>query len=85
MVDNYTTRLTVRTTVDLKGAYLGLCRARGVVASDEIRAFMVRELAEAVQDKQSKKAIQNAARKEAEGHKQEKTKKCADTADMFHK
>ena len=46
----YPTKLVVRTTVELKGAYFGLCKARGVVASDEIRDFMAREVAKALQD-----------------------------------
>ena len=39
-LDNYyTTRLVVRTTDELKGAYLAVCKAKGVTASEEIRVY----------------------------------------------
>lgn len=81
----YATRFTVRTTVELKGAYLGLCEARGVVASDEIRDFMAKEVAQALQDNRPKKVIETATAKVAEGRKAEKLAKCSSTADMFDK
>lgn len=83
MEQYYATRFTVRTTVELKGAYLGLCKARGVVASDEIRDFMAREVAQALQDNRPKKVIQTAT--EAEGHQSVKSDKCANTPDLFNK
>lgn len=79
----YATRFTVRTTVELKGAYLGLCEARGVVASDEIRDFMTRELTKALEDTRSQKVIEAATVEVAEGRKDENLNKCANTADMF--
>lgn len=74
----YPTRLVVRTTVELKGAYFGLCKARGVLASDEIRDFMAREVAKALQDNRPTKVIETAAAEVAEGCKAEKLNKCAD-------
>lgn len=79
----YATRFTVRTTVELKGAYLGLCEARGVVASDEIRDFMTRELSKALEDNRPKKVIEATTVEVAEGHTDENLNKCANTADMF--
>ena len=81
----YATRFTVRTTVELKGAYLGLCEARGVVASDEIRDFMASEVSKALQDTRPQKVIETATAKVAEGRKAEKLNKCANTADMFER
>lgn len=83
-LDNYyTTRLTVRTTDELKGAYLGLCKAKGVVASDEIRAFMVSELEKALQDNWRGKIADTATRVRTEGRQAQKPVKCDDTSDMF--
>lgn len=83
-LDNYyTTRLTVRTTDELKGAYLGLCKARGVVASDEIRAFMVSELEKALQDNWRGKIADSDTRVRTDGRQAEKAIKCDNTGDMF--
>lgn len=71
----YNTRLIIRTTEELKGAYLGLCRSKGVTASDEVRAFMARELQKAAQDTYRGKPPTNAAKWKTEGQQEKKSKK----------
>lgn len=80
--NNYPSRLVVRTSDELKGAYLGLCKARGVTASDEVRAYMAREIAKHTgRDVQADLNAQprGAASRQAENHG-----KCDNTADMFY-
>ena len=79
----FTSRLVVRTTDELKGAYLGLCKARGVTASDEVRAFMVKELELALRAKSKDKPVNNAAKAKTEGQQVKNVEKCANTVDMF--
>lgn len=80
----YTSRLVVRTTDELKGAYLGLCKARGVTASDEVRAFMVRELESALRAKTRDKPMNKATSAKTDRLQGEKVEKCANTVDMFN-
>lgn len=83
----YPTRFVVKCTKELKGAYLGLCRAKGVSASDEIRAFVVRELQEAM--KYSYTGLTKGGSWPAENDDTENKKpsepvqKCENTLDMF--
>lgn len=79
----YTTRLVVRTTDELKGAYLAVCKARDVVASEEIREFMAKTVADALQDDRQVKVPKNADRLKTDSPQAEKTEKCKNTADMF--
>lgn len=61
-MDNYyTTRLVVRTTDELKGAYLAVCKAKGVTASEEIREFMANTVAAALQDDRQVKVLKKQA------------------------
>ena len=83
MEQNYTSRLVVRTTDELKGAYLGLCRARGVTASDEVRAFMVEELEKALRAKMRDKPVNNAVEAKTDSPQVKNVEKCANTVDMF--
>jgi hypothetical protein len=83
MEQNYTSRLVVRTTDELKGAYLGLCKARGVTASDEVRAFMVEELEKALRAKMKDKPVNNAAEAKTDSPQVKNVEKCANTVDMF--
>lgn len=86
MARHYTTRFVVRCTEDFKGAYLGLCEARGVTASDEIRAFVARELSDAAANSYVGKKGQNAdIGQTADGRQAENSVKCSDTVDMFDK
>lgn len=83
-LDNYyTTRLVVRTTDELKGAYLAVCKAKGVTASEEIREFMANTVAAALQDDRQVKVLKKASRSKTEGRQAEKADKCEKTADMF--
>ena len=79
----YTTRLVVRTTDELKGAYLAVCKAKGVTASEEIRDFMAKAVASALQDDRQVKVLKNAGRLKTDSPQAKKADKCDNTADMF--
>ena len=69
-MDNYyTTRLVVRTTDELKGAYLAVCKAKGVTASEEIREFMANTVAAALQDDRQVKVLKKASRSKTENRR----------------
>ena len=80
--NNYPSRLVVRTSDELKGAYLGLCKSRGVTASDEVRAYMAREIAKYTG--RGVQADRNAQPREAASRQAENNEKCNKTADMFY-
>lgn len=79
----YTTRLVVRTTDELKGAYLAVCKAKGITASEEIREFMAKAVAVALQDDRQVKVLKNASRLKTDSPQVKNAGKCDNTADMF--
>lgn len=47
MVDNYASTLLIKVSPEMKGAFQGLCKARGVSVSAELRRFMADQLNDA--------------------------------------
>lgn len=75
MLNNDTTML-IKLPSDLKGAYQGLCKARGVSVSEELRRFMADEV------KASTKGIATDS-KPSKMPLKDKPTRCDKTPDMF--
>lgn len=83
MADYYDARLSLKLTEELKSAYAGLCKARGVTVSEKLREFMSKDLADALQDDRQYKAVHVVGVKKTDRPQAEKADKCEKTADMF--
>lgn len=94
MSDEVTTTLLLRLPVELKGSFQGLCNARGVSVSEELRRFMADEVASAAmgmttKDRPSAKPVAKkipvvrASKSKASVKKQGNPTKCDKTDDMF--
>lgn len=83
MADYYDARLSLKLTEELKSAYAGLCKARGVTVSEKLREFMAKDLADALQGDRQFKAVHVVGVKKTERPQAENTEKCDNTADMF--
>lgn len=94
MNDEITTTLLLRLPVDLKGSFQGLCNARGVSVSEELRRFMADEVASAAlgmttNDRPRNKAVAKkipvvkASVKQSSAPVANKAQKCDRTEDMF--
>lgn len=94
MSDEITTTLLLRLPVDLKGSFQGLCNARGVSVSEELRRFMADEVASAAlgmttNDRSRNKTVAKkipvvkASVKQSSAPVANKAQKCDRTDDMF--
>ena len=94
MSDEVTTTLLLRLPIDLKGSFQGLCNARGVSVSEELRRFMADEVASAAlgmttNDRPRNKTIAKkipvvkASVKRPSAPVVNKAPKCDRTEDMF--
>lgn len=94
MNDEITTTLLLRLPIDLKGSFQGLCNARGVSVSEELRRFMADEVARAAlgmttNDRPRNKTIAKkipvvkASVKQSSAPVANKAPKCDRTEDMF--
>lgn len=84
MADYYDARLSLKLTEELKSAYSGLCKARGVTVSEKLREFMAKDLADALKDDRQFKALHVVGVKKTDSPQEEKSIKCDNTADMFN-
>lgn len=86
--------LLIRLPVELKGSFQGLCKARGVSVSEELRRFMADEVASAAlgmttrdrpRDKTvaKKNPVVKASKKQTEGSETDKPTRCDKTGDLF--
>lgn len=57
MVDNYASTLLIKVSPEMKGAFQGLCKARGVSVSAELRRFMADQLTAATGNMGSRKSV----------------------------
>lgn len=57
MVDNYASTLLIKVSPEMKGAFQGLCKARGVSVSAELRRFMADQLTMATGNQGSRKSV----------------------------
>lgn len=91
---NDDTTLLLRLPIDLKGSFQGLCNARGVSVSEELRRFMADEVASAAigmttNDRPKNKTVPKkipvvkASRKRSSAPVTNKPTKCDMTQDMF--
>lgn len=94
MSDEITTTLLLRLPIDLKGSFQGLCNARGVSVSEELRRFMADEVASAAlgmttNDRPRNKTVAKkipvvkASVKQSSAPVANKAPKCDRTEDMF--
>lgn len=83
MSEYYDARLQLKLTEELKGAYAGLCKARGVTVSEKLREFMAKELTEALQGERQFKAVHVVGMKKEDSLQVKNIEKCGNTADMF--
>lgn len=83
MGEYYDARLQLKLTEELKGAYTGLCKARGVTVSEKLREFMTQELTEALQGERQFKAVHVVGVKKTDRPQAENTEKCENTVDIF--
>lgn len=83
MADYYDARLSLKLTEELKNAYAGLCKARGVTVSEKLREFMAKDLAEALQGDRQFKAVHVVGVKKTDRPQAGNAEKCENTADIF--
>lgn len=79
----YDTKLAVKLRSELKGAYLALCKSQGVTASEKLREFIAKEVAEGLQDGRQVKVARTAATKKTDSPQDDNAGKCVNTDDMF--